>query len=765
LAAFRLVSLPWTIAALSAQLSLPAESALFALLKNFREPSFAEMRLALTNSVLVAVSGSNNGPLAPAVIAQISNAVFGLAGPVAFTDTMAAFSADAEVLDAGYSPLTLATSQLWPGRIPDWVIKYWEQMKGPLLAAAEDWIVWTDWYEERLKGRQSSPALDLDRANIPDDTWAEGPAVVNNLIRQMHEERGIMRYELSDSGADAKTELETRLVALPVDKVAIVGARAALRAIPLFNFGSATELLSVLRIASAAWAAAIFPSSSLGAAIKVRAHDRATKSQSDVARSAAYVMAASLVDEMNLTAAQTVDIAVSELRSASAARDGIAAGTVFSMAITDDLNDTETATSRSVGVLPFWSGGAQPEWLVKRWEVLKQDLIGVGHGWEVWVQWYEDRLHGRVRSEAYEHAYVDVPEEMWDEPVRVNTWILKRLGELDTAATGIPEIPSPGPGPRFGIREDGPIDHISHAEIDEQGNDLKTINQLKPLVQRCVSDLEARLSRNEFPELLTTVGQYRTALAPDAGRAIEWGEVWGLGVMLQNAATSAERQIALRTLPPLEDPAKTALDSILALHGPLVLATREGAELSASAHVFTMTREETARLRAASEQLAEQLAARPDVITPSAAGSVSKAVDAIGEGRHPERGSVYALATIKNVAVVLIGGAAVATPTVIGTLLGYPLLGTMLGSPISLLGVEAIKKNAAFVALASRLGAHLDTMSNVEISVWVERRARDLAPFRSFVITNEAPLRKIAESTNELKWMVRYIDFLVAKDV
>jgi hypothetical protein len=350
LAAFRLVSLPWTISALSAQLSLPAESTLFDTLENFSEPSFAEMRLALTNSVLVAVSGSDHGSIgAQAAIVQISNAVFGLAGPVAFTDLMAAFSADAEVLDTGYNPLTLATSQLWPGRIPDWVIKYWERMKGPLLAASEDWIVWTDWYEERLKGRESSPALDLDRASIPDETWAEGPAVVNNLIRQMHEKRGTRRYELSD--ADGKTELETRLIALPVDKVAIVGTRAALRAIPLFNFGSSVELnlLSVLRIVSAAWAGAIFPPLGLGSAIRIRAHDQATKLEYDVARFAAYVMAASLVDEMNPTAAQTIDIAVSELRSVSAAKDGIAAGTVFSMAVTDDLNDAETATSSSVG--------------------------------------------------------------------------------------------------------------------------------------------------------------------------------------------------------------------------------------------------------------------------------------------------------------------------------------------------------------------------------------------------------------------------------
>jgi hypothetical protein len=54
-------------------------------------------------------------------------------------------------------------------------------------------------------------------------------------------------------------------------------------------------------------------------------------------------------------------------------------------------------------------------------------------------------------------------------------------------------------------------------------------------------------------------------------------------------------------------------------------------------------------------------------------------------------------------------------------------------------------------------------MSDIELRAWLEERARRLAPFRSFVIANEAPLRKIAEVTAELKWMLQYIDFVVGK--
>jgi hypothetical protein len=131
---------------------------------------------------------------------------------------------------------------------------------------------------------------------------------------------------------------------------------------------------------------------------------------------------------------------------------------------------------------------------------------------------------------------------------------------------------------------------------------------------------------------------------------------------------------------------------------------------------------------------------------------------------QPQQGSVYGLATIKNVSIILIGGAAAATPAVIGALLGSTLLGAIIGSPLSLLAVETVKKNSAFTALVTQLGAKLETMSDVELRTWLEEQGRRFLPFRSFVISNEEPLRKIATSTNELKWMLRYIDFVVGKE-
>jgi hypothetical protein len=651
------------------------------------------------------------------------------------------------------------------------------------LDANEAWEVWTDWYEARLEAGPTDQAIEVARATIPGRAWEEGPKVVNAQIRRLLEERGIWRYataglgepstETSDRGA-----LERRLAVLSIQEVAAIGVRAALRALPLMSFDSVAEptaaaaFLKILRITSLTWAAAAYPRRTPNLVPLNAARIDAINSRVGLVRAAAAAAAAYSTNRSDKVV-EEVARGIHALRTASSQLDADAAAAGFDLALNQDLNDLLGAPEGAAALaqIELWPGGAPPEWMARRWETLKRDLIYPGHGWEVWVDWYEDRLAGRTRSEGHELAYVEVPDELWeeDDPAGVNTWIMRRFDKLaDKSAdvptseiiTDVPEIPRPGPGPRFQASPAGPIDRAPTSEVDENGNEVRTIEHLKPLVLRCVSELKARLSRNEFPELLVAVEQYEAALI---GQNVQWGEVWGLGVILQNAASSAERRIADRILPAPEDPAKTALDSLLALHGPLILATGEGAELSTAAQTFVMTREEQAELREASEQVAEQLKMDREVASPRAAADVASAVGAIGEGKHPERGTVYALATVKNISIVLIGGAAIATPTLVGALLGSTI-GAMVGAPFSFLVGEAVKKSPAFSALATQLGAHLDAMTDADLQGWIEERSRHLAPFRSFVISNEEPLRKIAASTNELKWMLRYIDFVVGKE-
>lgn len=58
-------------------------------------------------------------------------------------------------------------------------------MKSRLLALHPDWHVWTDWYEDRYHGRPANEALEIARATLPEELWAQGPRAVNARIAEL----------------------------------------------------------------------------------------------------------------------------------------------------------------------------------------------------------------------------------------------------------------------------------------------------------------------------------------------------------------------------------------------------------------------------------------------------------------------------------------------------------------------------------------------------------------------------------------------------
>jgi biotin carboxyl carrier protein len=213
--------------------------------------------------------------------------------------------------------------------------------------------------------------------------------------------------------------------------------------------------------------------------------------------------------------------------------------------------------------------------------------------------------------------------------------------------------------------------------------------------------------------------------------------------MLENAGTAARRKIEDRLQPPLEDAAQSALDSLLTLHGPLILATAEGRELSDEADRMRLTREEQATLRADAQTMARALHQNSEIIEPPAAEIVTKAAEAMNEGSHPERGTVFGLATMKNVTITLVGVAAVSAAFGMN----------VVEAGATLLTVEAVKKSETFSAVTSMLGHNIDRMLRVG------------AAYRRFVIANQAPLRQIADNTGQSTWMQPHIDRIVQAGV
>jgi hypothetical protein len=91
-------------------------------------------------------------------------------GPRA-NDDILNVAADADVLAQGYDPVTFALSSMLWRQTPDWAFDRWAQLERALLDLNEDWQVWTDWYEARLKGGPADQVIEVARANIPKATW------------------------------------------------------------------------------------------------------------------------------------------------------------------------------------------------------------------------------------------------------------------------------------------------------------------------------------------------------------------------------------------------------------------------------------------------------------------------------------------------------------------------------------------------------------------------------------------------------------------
>ena len=392
--------------------------------------------------------------------------------------------------------------------------------------------------------------------------------------------------------------------ALPPGGVREAGtARNAL--VTAFRGGAGAIILPIFRGMAAPWATVGYPAH--GAAIRPAAVDAAQALDTadlngphpvvDAAISAAisavaYAAAAATEEGSILTyaaddgyagtaaayAAHAVDAAAAAATgdaAAAATGDAVvaAAGDAVVAAAAGDADEIDaglragghaSAVAAALALRPLWPDG-EPEWASEGWGRFKRALLVSGENdWEVWTDWYEARLRGGPANEALEVARVMIPHKIWyRDPAAVNAHIRELIAqhspetpvseekkeEPEEAQPSIEAVPSQGPGPRYRANEEGRIDRAPVGDIDERGNDIKTINQLRPLVLRCAAELQTRLSLNQFPELVASVQSYRGALEPGGDRPIEWGEVWGLGVLLQNAAASAEREIRDRILP------------------------------------------------------------------------------------------------------------------------------------------------------------------------------------------------------------------------
>lgn len=136
-----------------------------------------------------AVATTDAADVAANAAAAVVAGAYAASVSAGFADIWAVVSRDASELDARIpvkrDASELARQSLWFGEPPRRVMGNWIKLKKVLLDRDNDWEVWTDWYDARLRGDAANEDLELARVMIDDEIWAQGPKVVNAYIKEL----------------------------------------------------------------------------------------------------------------------------------------------------------------------------------------------------------------------------------------------------------------------------------------------------------------------------------------------------------------------------------------------------------------------------------------------------------------------------------------------------------------------------------------------------------------------------------------------------
>lgn len=447
--------------------------------------------------------------------------------------------------------------------------------------------------------------------------------------------------------------------------------------------------------------------------------------------------------------------------------------------VNKDVQLSGSPPGRRSTVFSLCSGEIQKLWVLEARMFLPMGASGLhmGRVRELWGIYQPSIQSGTIDGILFLTPY-ELPERALTEIARFEQMVhstvaglptlLRRLrSDCEAAAllerTKIQPVPLQGAGPHFELSPDGRVELIVRRDSDPSGNHLDRIAQLLPLVRRSADLALNHVARTDaYPALKRTLEDYISATSGDDS-SLQWGLIYGLGVILDNTAASVQREISDRLGPSLEDEAEAALNSLRALHGSLILATREGRELQEQADRLIMTRVEQIQFQEDAEIIATELRNNPAIIGEEAAKVVLDAGRSVGEGRYPERGSVFGITTVKHVSTVVVSAAVLASMIPAGALyLGAP--GGFAAAGAAWVGFEALKKTKIYASAVSALGSGFDSVNELDMGEAIKKLYK-LESFRLFVKRNEAVLRRMALRTRPLEWMTPYLDSIIRTEV
>lgn len=269
-------------------------------------------------------------------------------------------------------------------------------------------------------------------------------------------------------------------------------------------------------------------------------------------------------------------------------------------------------------------------------------------GYAPWIDWYNAILNG---TDHFGHdltlRIAQQPDKWWSRPVaQVNADIAAWLSETREHAV---EVPLPEPGLVGTVDAEG---RVGFARSDEATTDeLAGLEGLLPVLTGAAEDLAALLVGNNSVAIAPSiVPQYLACLR--AG-SLSINRLYALGVRLGNARAKIEKQIDSKDYPDLAPDVAEALDSVLELHGPVLLSTSEGRRLVDASSDYLRTAADNAALKRAAINYGQAVASSPDLFNEETRDLLPELNEDVAFGTHPERSTQVAMSANRNLLITV----------------------------------------------------------------------------------------------------------------
>jgi hypothetical protein len=323
--------------------------------------------------------------------------------------------------------------------------------------------------------------------------------------------------------------------------------------------------------------------------------------------------------------------------------------------------------------LPLWNSIPSSEALPK-WAALSTKLISLDEDWGVWVRWYNAVLMssptpGGRKLDLYRATLSN--DDGWEKgPSHVNALIKARENvvavhanfegtasiKFDATATLLsspPKIPNEILGQSWTTDSQTGMLTPVFRHSDQTEPEITDMEIQRPFLFECAQSLVTAISTsrsNSVGQLLRAAERYLRSIENNSS-LISIPEVYAAGVRLRNSHDRIRREVENEGMPDVTVDIGEAMDSVIGLHGPFILATARGREMNARARDDNRTKTQELAYKAKSLEFAEALKKSNGLVNDSGKNFIVEINSEILTGPHPERSTMLAEASNHNLLV------------------------------------------------------------------------------------------------------------------